>query len=137
MFKKTNLSSEKCAAWGKPLLWGTLVGACSALILLLLAAALCVAVDVPAGLISPLAFVAVAIGAAMGGLIAGKLSRRRGWLYGLLCGVCIELLIASVGALCVGRAVGTNAPLSLLLCIVCGAVGGIIGVNLKSRTFSV
>ncbi len=137
MFKKTDRSSEKWTAWGAPLLWGTLVGAVCVLLFLLSAAALCVAIDIPTGLISPMAFVACAVGAAVGGLVAGKISRRRGWLFGLLCGLLVYLLIACVGALCIGRAVGTHAPLSLLLCIACGAVGGIIGVNLKSRKFSV
>ena len=137
MFKKTDRSSEKWAAWGAPLLWGTLIGAVSVLLLLLAAAALCVAVDVPVGLVSPMAFVACAAGAAVGGLVAGKISRRRGWLFGLLCGLCIYLLIALVGTFCVGCVVLSNAPLSLLICIACGAVGGIIGVNLKSRKFSV
>ena len=137
MFKKSDRSSEMRAAWGMPLLWGTLVGAVSVLVLLLAAAALCVAVDIPAGLVSPMAFVACAAGAAVGGLVAGKISRKRGWLFGLLCGLLVYLLIACVGAFCVGGAVGTHAALSLLLCIACGAVGGIVGVNLKSRKFSV
>lgn len=137
MFKKTDRSSEKWTAWGKPLLWGTLVGTISVLVLLLLMAALCVFVDVPAGLVSPMAFVSVAAGAALGGLIAGKISRKKGWLCGILCGLCMYLLIASVGALCIGRAVGTHAPLSFLLCVTCGAIGGIVGVNLKSHSFSV
>ena len=56
MLKKSNSRTGAVAVWGRPLLFGTLAGALCTLLLLFAAAAICVATDVPAGLVPLLAF---------------------------------------------------------------------------------
>lgn len=135
MFKKSRSSTG--AAFIKPLFWGTLFGACSCLLLFLAAAELCVLTDIPVGLVAPMAFVCVAVSAAVGGGITAKIADRKGWLYGLLCGACLYLLLSLMGFLCVKTVVGPHTPVCLLLCLVCGAFGGIIGVNVRRRRYTV
>ncbi len=137
MFKKTKTDSGAMTVWGRPLLWGTVSAALCVTVLLLLAAALCVAVDVPTGLVSPLAFVTVALGAAVGGVVSGKIARKKGWLFGLLCGLCLFLLTSLIGLLCVGTASGAHALIRVAICAACGSVGGIVGVNLKRSGYTV
>lgn len=130
MLKKST-SSSNAPVFVKPLLFGTLSGALCTLLLLFGAAALCVATDVPAGLVAPMAFVSCAAGAALGGVIAAKIAGKKGWLYGLCAGGVLFLLVSIVGFACVGVTSGAHLAISAALCLACGAVGGIVGVNLK------
>ena len=136
MFKKTDRST-KAATWGRPLLCGSLTALLTTSVLLLLFSALCVASDAAFAFITPLAFFSVAVSAAVGGFTAGKLARRQGWLLGLLCGLLLWVLSSLVGGLCVGALFGARTLWRLLLCAICGAVGGITGVNTRRRDLSV
>jgi len=136
MLKKTDQSS-KTTLFLKPLLFGLLSGTLCTLLLLFGAAALCVAVDIPAGVVSPMAFVACAAGAALGGFVTAKIADKKGWLYGLSCGACLFLLLTLVGFTLVHQTVGEHLILNLSLCLACGCCGGILGVNLKRNGFSV
>ncbi len=137
MFKKIERPSDAMAFIGTPLLWGTVVGTLCVSLLLFLAAGICVAVDVPDTLLTTMALGACGLGAFFGGLIAGKLTKRKGWLVGLLCGVCLTVLVTGIGALCVGVLFSSHFFISLLIGILCATCGGMIGVNLKRNDFSV
>ena len=137
MLKKQNAPSGNRAVWGRPLLFGTLVGAVLTLLVLFGEAAVCVLTDVPVALIPLLAALGCALGAAVGGVTAGKIARKNGWLTGLLSGVCLWLLLSLVGFACVGKTEVIHALVSAVICLVCGAVGGIVGVNLRQSKFSV
>ena len=137
MFKKTDRSTEAAVAWGKPLLVASLTALLTTAVLLLLFSALCVSSDAAFGLVTPLALIAVAVGATVGGFAAGKLARKQGWLFGLLTGLLLFLLLTLVGGLCVGVFFGARFLLRLALCAACGAVGGIVGVNIRRRDLSV
>ena len=137
MLKKSNSRTGAVAVWGRPLLFGTLAGALCTLLLLFAAAALCVATDVPAALVPLLAFCSCAIGAGCGGIVAGKIARKNGWLIGLLCGLCLWLLLSLIGFACVGGTVAAHALVCGAICLLLGAAGGIIGVNVRHNKFSV
>lgn len=66
----------------RPVLVGACMGAVVCLLLLLMMAAVIAAVDVPKAAITPLAIVASAVGAFIGGVIAAKIAKEKGMLFG-------------------------------------------------------
>ena len=96
-------------------------------------AAVMAAVSVPTGAVTPMALVAAAAGALVGGLAAARLSRERGLLYGAGSGVLLFLLIMAAGFTLVPEVSGSMLAFKLALMVGCGALGGILGVNMKRR----
>lgn len=130
-----NTRKEPGPAWriGRPVLWGVAVGGVVTVLLLLLMAVGMTARDLPQAAVAPLATVAAAIGAFVGGLTAARIARQQGWLLGALCGVLLYALIWLTGLTHIGDMQATGVLIKWAILIACGAVGGIMGVNLKRR----
>ena len=116
----------------RPLLWGLSVGVVSCTLLLLGVAALFCGVDVPPGLVTPLAVTAATIAALLGGWVAARIAGRRGWLMGLLCGGALFLILLLWG-LSRGGVEGGYAAIKLAALTLGGAVGGVWGVHRGRR----
>lgn len=117
--------------WLRPLLVGVCVGVVSGTLLLLGAALLLRAADLPAGAVTPLALGAAGLGTLAAGFAAALMAGERGLLVGALCGTLIYLLLLPVGLTRFGGAEGAFALTKWAVLTVCGAVGGLIGVNRK------
>lgn len=113
----------------KPLLWGVAVGVVSGTALLLLFALLVYKTDLPRGMVTPLALVAVGIGALAGGFVAGVCAKRQGWLMGAVCGTLLYLILLIAGLARVHSIVFGYAVLKWAVMALCATVGGIMGVN--------
>jgi putative membrane protein (TIGR04086 family) len=110
------------------LLWGVGVGILSALLLTLLFAAL-LSAGIPDGWISFFAFATALLSAFAGGFVAGRKGGEGGLVKGLLCGL-------ALGGLHFGIALLWGEITTALLLfpvgeILSGALGGILGVNLR------
>lgn len=116
-----------------PVLIGAAVGVLVCLVVLLITAAVMTAVVLPMSVVTPLTLAAAALGAFVGGLSAARLSRERGLLYGALSGLLLFLLMVTAGLIVVPDVHGALLPLKAALTIAGGALGGIIGVNLRRR----
>ena len=130
-----NKGKEPSPFWriGRPVLWGALVGgAVTALLLVLMAVGMTVK-DVPQALVAPLATAAAAIGAFVGGLTAARLAGRQGLLLGALCGLLLYALILLTELSNIGDMQAASVLIKWAILIACGAVGGIVGVNLRRR----
>ena len=112
-----------------PLLIGLGVAIVCGTLLLLLAAVLIQKVDVPHGALAPLAITAAGIGAFIGGLTAALCARRRGLVMGAICGGLLYALLLLAGYLYAGGVDPGAAVIKLVVLTVCGAIGGILGVN--------
>ena len=113
----------------RPLLVGLCVGVIVCTLLLLLAAALVGAVDVPRQAVMPLAYGAAAVAAFTAGLVTARLSGKNGLLMGAACGLLLYLLVLAAGFV---RTTGVDIGLSVLklaILTVAGGVGGVLGVN--------
>ena len=100
--------------------------------MLLLSALLLLRQEWGDGALTPLAFVCCALPALLGGLLAGKRMKHSGWLYGALC------VLPQIAALCVLCFVlyGTGGKLlaaAVSIILLCGVIGGVLGVNARSR----
>ena len=102
----------------RPVLVGACMGAVVCLLLLLLMAAVIAAVDVPKAAITPLAVVASAVGAFVGGIA---------------CGLILFVLVLVAGFAVLKEVRGSFAVAKLFILIGCGAIGGILGVNSRKH----
>lgn len=117
--------------WVRPMLFGVVAGTLVCLAALLLLAALLAAKDVPQTAVTPMAVVAAALGAFAGGFVAAKLAGEKGWLFGMVCGLLLFLLILLAGGLSMLRDIrGSYLLVKLAVMLVTAAVGGMVGVNL-------
>lgn len=117
----------------RPLGVGIGIGVIMCAVILLIAAAIMTTGILPASAVTPVALAAAAIGAFVGGLAAAKLSRERGLLYGAGVGLSLFLLATIVGVAASQELRGTMMLLKAALMIGGGALGGVLGVNLKKR----
>lgn len=102
-------------------------------LLLLLMAAVIAAVDVPKAAITPLAVVASAVGAFVGGIVAAKIAKEKGLLFGAACGLILFVLVLVAGFAVLKEVRGSFAVAKLFILIGCGAIGGILGVNSRKH----
>lgn len=73
-----------------------------------------------------------ALGVTMCGFLNGRRSARGGLIAGAVSGVIYTLLLCLIGNLATkNMTFGVNAITAQIIGIVCGAVGGIIGINTK------
>ena len=131
-----NTRKEPGPLWriGRPVLWGVALGGVVTTLLLLLMALLMTVKDFPQASITPLATVAAAIGAFIGGLTAARIAKQQGLLIGALCGALLYAIILLTGLAHAGELQASSVFIKWAILIACGAVGGIIGVNLKRRS---
>ena len=62
-----------------------------------------------------------------------RLAREKGLLIGALTGLLLFVILAIAGFIFVRDAHGSSAILKAAIFLACGAVGGIVGVNLRRR----
>ena len=82
-------------------------------------------------LVEPLAVFAVALGAFCGGFCSAKIVREKGLLLGICCGAVPFCVLAFFGV--GGEGFGTAGLIRLAVIPLCGGVGGILGVDTRSR----
>jgi putative membrane protein (TIGR04086 family) len=112
---------------------GVAVGLIGCIGVLMLMALLVQSADVPRVLIVPLAMAAAAIGAFLAGLTAAAVARQNGLLLGAVCGLLLFLLILVAGVARYAGVSGTHALLKFAVLLVCGSIGGVLGVNMRKR----
>lgn len=80
-----------------------------------------------------IAYITEALGAFLSGIVPAKKIRRKGILTGGLCGVLYMVIIWTVSSLISdGFYFNLHVLIMLLTSLASGALGGIVGVNLKS-----
>ena len=119
--------------WLRAVAIGVVVGTVVCLLLLLGMAAIMASQDVPKVAVVPMAVIAAAIGAFVGGLVCARIAKEKGLLLGLLCGAALYLLILLAGTIWFRDSHSTYIFIKLAILVGCGGVGGGVGVNLKKR----
>ncbi|NLZ46303.1 MAG: TIGR04086 family membrane protein [Clostridiales bacterium] len=92
-------------------------------------------IDAPSILVTVMSTIALGIGAYSGGFVCAKKRRKNGMFMGLVTGAIIFFLIFILSVIVVRTAINFTFATKLILAIVCGAIGGVVGVNSKSRKF--
>ena len=92
-------------------------------------------INAPAVMVSVLATVALGIGGYFGGYFCARKRRRNGMFMGVMCGVLIFMTVLIFGAVFAKAALGISSAGKLMITMLCGAVGGIVGVNTKKHRY--
>lgn len=66
-----------------------------------------------------------------GGFVSGKRSGKKGWYYGGLLGLLYGIIILIISFLAADTGLSLRSLLLLLTAFLTGAIGGMIGVNLR------
>lgn len=124
-----NNSSGGAPAMLKPLLFGLLAGIIASMLALMLFAAVFVSQGLPDSAAMPLAISSMCIGAFLGGFVTAKSYGVNGLLAGGLSGLLFFLILYASGAVMKQINLGTLALVKVLASVLCGCIGGILGVN--------
>ncbi|MBR4030303.1 MAG: TIGR04086 family membrane protein [Clostridia bacterium] len=118
----------------KPVIAGGISGVVIAILLLLGFAFLLLTLKISTDYIPVFAKSALILGAFFAGIISAKGRSTSGWLYGSLAGLLYFLILLVLGLVFkANTGFGLSKIVSLLFCIISGAIGGILGINMKSK----
>lgn len=132
-FIKSNETKDNSINF-KSIVIGGVTGILISLLLLCLFAFLILTLKISTDYISALAKTALVSGAFLSGAISAKNKNKSGWLYGLLSGFVYFLLLMLFGVILkVDQTFDFSKLVTLLLCAVFSALGGILGINMKSK----
>ena len=116
-------------------LFSSLAGFVAVFLCVLLFAFVITKINATDKVISFMSGVALCVGAYAGGYISAKKRQKNGLLMGVLCGLFMFLIILLVGTVFVKAVSGCPPSVKLILTLICGAIGGIVGVNSKNTRF--
>lgn len=114
-----------------PLLNGLLYAYASLLVLVLLGSVTLSVSDWEEGSIDQVVYVFHALSVLIGGLVSGRRKGEKGWAAGILVGVTYFVILVLVGFLGFNAPIGWSSMLTAAICVASGAIGGMLGVNLR------
>lgn len=88
---------------------------------------------IPQGLISPLVIALSVISSFFAGFVSAKISKKRGLVYGALTGMLLFAVFVVSGLIASHEAISMTAVIRLVVMVLAGAIGGLLGVNRKSK----
>lgn len=113
---------------------GAAIAAVFTFVIFLVAALMLSYTPLPEESIPWIAFITEAIGAAISGFVPAKKSGRNGVVTGSLCGILYILIIWIVASVTSdGVFLAPHVFIMAAISVIMGAIGGILGVNLKSN----
>ena len=132
MTRRRKIESIRSSMASRALLsagWAILI----VLVIILIFAYILTKTDLPDSVISVVTAAALCIGAYAGGYIGAKKNRRNGLIVGVLCGAFIFIVLFIFSLIFASSAEGLSGGAKLFLVMLCGSVGGIVGVNSKNK----
>ena len=125
-------SSNSHSSIMKPLIWGVFLGASVCAVLPVLSAFLITkSGNVPHSFMMLMMLAFASFGAFAGGYISALISRESGMLYGAMCGFILFAMIFMGGIIIAHESVTMITLIRALSMVLCGSIGGIMGVNKK------
>lgn len=90
-------------------------------------------VDLPHGAMMPVTILAVVSGCFAAGFSCGKMLRRKGLLYGLICGSLLFLLALVCEVALIGEEFSVLLLYKYVMYIASAMIGGVLGVNQRRK----
>lgn len=116
-----------------PVLYGTAVGLLVCLAVLLVMAIVLTVQDMPVAAASYLSVVALGLGALGSGFVGAKKAGAKGLLWGSVCGLLLFVIFILIGFSFFQDVQGTSLWFRLAIAVLCGAIGGVLGINTRKR----
>ena len=111
--------------------FATTAGIAVMFLLMCLFAALLSSFPLPLSVFSPAGLFIGAMGSAAAGFFCAQLSGERGFFFGMACGALLFLILMIVALLSWQQKIGTYSLIKFFTMLLCGAVGGSVGINVK------
>lgn len=89
--------------------------------------------SIPYQMIQQIVLVICGLGALLSGYLCVRISRKNGLLFGFLAALLLFLLMLLVSVAAIQEPLTQQSLLRGLLMVIAGAIGGVIGVNKKSK----
>ncbi len=105
-------------------------------ILLLIGAVVVTYLSLTENVTELLVMILTALGVFLGGFRSAGKAGRQGLLQGMLFGVAYMTILTLVGMIGYGWSMNQTSWLTILVGVLCGAIGGMMGVNTKSQAKS-
>jgi putative membrane protein (TIGR04086 family) len=115
----------------KPVAVSVLVGAVVSALLLLAMAFVLASRTVPQFAVNPMASFSLAGGGFAAGLCCAKIMRRKGLLYGAVCGALLTMIVLLAGLALRDGAFGVPVLFKALFLMLPAMLGGVLGVNAR------
>lgn len=134
MTRRKRLTNLKAASASRALFsagWGILI----ILLIVLVFSYIITIIDVPEAVVSVITAAALCIGAYVGGFVCAKKNRKNGLLMGLVSGGIIFIVLFLLSVFFAKSTEGLSGGAKLFMVLLCGAVGGIVGVNSKKNRY--
>ena len=112
-------------------LFGLVTAFLAAVLMLVFFAVVMASTQIPGAAVTPLSCVSMGVGALIGGVFAGMICRRKGLLAGTVNGIVFFLIMCLFGLMMRQVDFGSLLPVKAAVCVICAALGGAAGVNLK------
>ena len=110
-----------------------LLGAACIAVLLLLFSIVMVTNDVPAFAIDICTSVSLGLGTLLAGYLAARILRSNGIVVGAVTAAVLFAVLFFISLIFVYRAITIVMLTKFAICLICGIIGGILGVNHKSK----
>ena len=117
----------------RPITCGIGLGAAACVLLLVIMSVVMSIQDIPQAAISLMSTLAFVAGGFVAGFACSALSRERGLLLGLCCGVLLFLILSLASLAVDGSAFGALAATKLAAVLFAAALGGVLGVNRRKK----
>ena len=112
-----------------------LIGFSVVFLLIIIFAYLITKIDAADTVVSVMTSAALYDGAYAGGFISARTRRKNGLFMGVLCGIFMFFVIFIISTFFAQTISGFSGSAKLIMTLIFGALGGIVGVNSKSRRF--
>ncbi len=131
--RTANLNDNKSTTI-KAILLGTVIGVLLFFILIALFSFIFLkSGSLPYDFITIISLMIGSIGAFFSGYLSVRILREKGLLYGCIAGFILFFLIYIIGAIAYQEVASIKTLLRCLVMVLAGSIGGVIGVNKKSR----
>lgn len=115
----------------KPILTGSLISLISIGVLTFIVSLAMTKVDLPFGFISPIAIFILGFSTLLGSFISSKGFGKKGFFLGLSISIAIFIILLLVNLSFEPDGFGTIAAVKGAVTLICGILGGVMGVNSK------
>lgn len=118
----------------KAILSGTIMGTFFSILTLVISSFLFVkSQNISATVITPLTMFAITLGAFISGYITARIIKSNGLFWGMIAGFVMFSVVFIAGLMISNGEISTLVLVKLTLMLLMGAIGGIAGVNKKSK----
>ena len=133
-YDKSMKSESNLSKAVKAVLLGTIIGTFFSILMLVISSFLFVkSQNIPASVITPTTMFIIALSTFISGYVSARILKNNGLFWGMIAGFMMFSVVFIAGLMTFGGEISTLVLVKLTLMLLMGAIGGIAGVNKKTK----